>query len=67
MILTSGIEGFGIGETEEEAIQDAIKKSAYPTDDGWQSCTREWIDEQIGRFSGVVGVGLYFSEDDEGA
>jgi len=62
IILTSGMEIFGSGDTEEAAIQDAIQNAAYWTGEAWANCTREWIAEQIAVFAGIVGKGLYFSE-----
>ena len=57
MKLTSGIEDFGFGSTQEECIQDAIANAFI---------TREQIEEGIARHEQirVIGKGLFFSEEE---
>ena len=58
IMLHSGIEEFGRGETEEAAILDAIVNSGV---------TREWIQDQVARGmqAKTSGVGLVFEKCDD--
>ena len=69
IILTSGIEDFGFGFSEEEAILDAVQNASRQIidEDGapsWTDVTYGWIVEQLAR-EPVVGKYLYFAEEEE--
>ena len=70
IILTSGIEDFGFGFSEEEAILDAVQNASRPiVEEGgstfWVDVTEDWIRAELDRKSDICGKGLYFMESDE--